>query len=61
MRLFIKNLKTPILISLKEEFEDLTSTRLNKNNLLNKDLSFLEARLLLNICNKNKAYKEIER
>ena len=61
MRLFIKNLKTPILISLKEEFEDLTSTRLNKNNLMNKDLSFLEARLLLNICNKNKAYKEIER
>ena len=61
MRLFIKNLKTPILISLKEEFEDLTSTRLNKNNLLTKDLSFLEARLLLNICNRNKAYKEIER
>lgn len=61
MRLFIKNLKTPILISLKEEFEDLTSTRLNKNNLLTKDLSFLEARLLLNICNKNKDYKEIER
>ncbi|MCW6702042.1 helix-turn-helix transcriptional regulator [Anaerococcus sp. NML200537] len=61
MRLFIKNLKTPILISLQEEFEDLTSTRLNKNNLLTKDLSFLEARLLLNICNKNKSYKEIER
>lgn len=61
MRLFIKNLKTPILISLQEEFEDLTSTRINKNNLLTKDLSFLEARLLLNICNKNKAYKEIER
>lgn len=61
IRLFIKNLKTPILISLKEEFEDLTSTRINKNNLLTKDLSFLEARLLLNICNKNKSYKEIER
>ena len=61
IRLFIKNLKTPILISLKEEFEDLTSTRLNKNNLLTKDLNFLESRLLLNICNKNKVYKEIER
>ena len=61
MRLFIKNLKTPILISLQEEFEDLTSTRLNKNNLLTKDLSFLEAILLINICNKNKSYKEIER
>lgn len=61
MRLFIKNLKTPILISLQEEFEDLTSTRLNKNNLLTKDLSFLESRLLLNICNDKNSYKNIDR
>lgn len=61
MRLFIKNLKTPILISLQEEFEDLTSTRLNKNNLLTKDLSFLESRLLLNICNDKNSYKNIYR
>lgn len=61
MKLFIKNLKTPILISLKEEFEDLTSTRLNKNNLMNKDLSFLEARLLINICNEKYEYKNIAR
>ena len=61
IRLFIKNLKTPILISLKEEFEDLTSTRLNKNNLLTKDLNFLESRLLLNICNDKNSYKNIDR
>ena len=57
----LKYLKTPILISLQEEFEDITSTRLNKNNLLTKDLSFLEARLLLNICIDKNSYKNIDR
>lgn len=59
MRLFIKNLKTPILISLKEEFEDLISTRLNKNKIFTGDLSFLEARLIVNVCNANGGYKNI--
>ena len=61
MRLFVKSLKTPILLSLTEEFEDITSSRINKNNILTRDLSFLEARLLINVCN-NKAYiKNIDR
>ena len=61
MKLFIKSLKTPILLSLTEEFEDITSARINKNNILTRDLSFLEARLLINVCNNKAYFKNIDR
>lgn len=61
MKLFIRSLKTPILLSLTEEFEDITSARINKNNILTRDLSFLEARLLINVCNNKAYYKNIDR
>lgn len=61
MRLFIKNLKTSILPNLAEEFEDLTSSKINKNSILIGDLSFLEARLLINICNDKNEFKNIGR
>ena len=59
--LFIKNLKTPILPNLSEEFEDLTSSKINKNSILIGDLSFLEARLLINICNDKNEFRNIDR
>lgn len=59
MRLFIKSLKTPILLSLEEEFEDITSSRINKNDILTGNLSFFETRLLVNICNENGGFKNI--
>lgn len=61
MRLFIKNLKTPILPNLAEEFEDLTSSKINKNSILIGDVNYLEARLLINICNDKKKFKNIDR
>ena len=61
MRLFIKFLKTPILLSLTEEFEEITSSRINRNNILTRDLSFLEARLLINVCNNKAYFKNIDR
>ncbi|MFO3666553.1 helix-turn-helix domain-containing protein [Anaerococcus kampingiae] len=61
MKLFIKFLKTPILLSLTEEFEEITSARINKNNILTRDLSFLEARLLINVCNNKAYFKNIDR
>ena len=61
MKLFIKSLKTPILLSLTEEFEEITSARINKNNILTRDLSFLEARLLINVCNNKTYFKNIDR
>ena len=61
MKLFIKFLKTPISLSLTEEFEEITSARINKNNILTRDLSFLEARLLINVCNNKAYYKIIDR
>lgn len=61
MRLFIKNLKTSILPNLAEEFEDLTSSKIIKNSILIGDLSFLEARLLINICNDKNEFKNIDR
>lgn len=59
IRLFIKSLKTPILLSLEEEFEDITSSRINKNKILSENLTFFEARLLVNVCNENGGYKNI--
>ena len=59
MRLFVKSLKTPILLSLTEEFEDITSSRINKNNILSGDLTFFETRLLVNVCNANGGFKNI--
>ena len=61
MRLFIKNLKTPILPNLAEEFEDLTSSKINKSSILIGDVNYLEARLLINICNDKKKFKNIDR
>ena len=61
MKLFIKFLKTPISLSLTEEFEEITRARINKNNILTRDLSFLEARLLINVCNNKAYYKIIDR
>ena len=61
LRLFIKSLKTPILLSLEEEFEDITSARINKNKILTGNLSFLEARLLINVCNNKAYFKNIDR
>ena len=61
MKLFIKSLKIPNLLSLTEEFEEITSARMNKNNILTRDLSFLEARLLINICNNKAYFKNIDR
>lgn len=59
MRLFIKSLKTPKLLSLEEEFEDITSTRINKNDIFTGDLTFFETRLLVNVCNENGGFKNI--
>lgn len=59
MRLFIKSLKTTKLLSLEEEFEDITSTRINKNDILTGDLTFFETRLLINICNEKGGFKNI--
>lgn len=59
MRLFIKNLKLPICINLSEEFESITSTRIKKNNLLSKEHSFIETRLLINICSQRDSFKGI--
>ncbi|MFO3666555.1 helix-turn-helix domain-containing protein [Anaerococcus kampingiae] len=59
MKLFIKSLKTPILLSLEEEFEYITSSRINKNNILSGDLTFFETRLLVNVCNANGGFKNI--
>lgn len=59
MKLFIKSLKTPKLLSLEEEFEDITSTRINKNDIFTGDLTFFEVRLLVNVCNENGGYKTI--
>lgn len=61
LRLFIKSLKTPILLSLEEEFEYITSARINKNKILTGNLSFLEARLLINVCNNKAYFKNIDR
>lgn len=61
LRLFIKSLKTPILLSLEEEFEYITSARINKNKILTGNLSFLEARLLINVCNDKAYFKNIDR
>lgn len=59
MRLFIKSLKTPKLLSLEEEFEYITSTRINKNDIFTGDLTFFETRLLINICNEKGGFKNI--
>lgn len=59
IRLFIKSLKTPILLSLEEEFEDITSSRINKNKIFTGDLTFFETRLLVNVCNENGGFKNI--
>lgn len=59
MRLFIKSLKTQKLLSLEEEFEDITSTRINKNDIFTGDLTFFETRLLVNICNEKGGFKKI--
>ena len=59
IRLFIKSLKTPILPNLAEQFEELTSYRINKNKILTGDLSFFETRLLVNICNEKGGFKNI--
>ena len=59
IRLFIKSLKTPILLSLEEEFEDITSSRINKNDILSGNLTFFETRLLVNVCNENGWFKNI--
>lgn len=61
MRLFIKSLKTPNLLSLEEEFEDITSSRINKNKIFTGDLTFFEARLLVNVCNDKAYFKNIDR
>ena len=59
MKLFIKSLKIPNLLSLEEEFEDITSSRINKNKILSEDLTFFETRLLVNVCNANGGFKNI--
>lgn len=59
MRLFIKSLKNPYLINLAGQFEDLTSTKININNILSGDLNFFETRLLVNVCNENGGFKNI--
>lgn len=59
IRLFIKSLKTPKLLSLEEEFEDITSSRINKNDIFTGDLTFFETRLLVNVCNENGGFKNI--
>lgn len=59
IRLFIKSLKTPKLLSLEEEFEDITSFKINKNKIFTGDLTFFETRLLVNVCNENGGYKNI--
>ena len=61
IRLFIKSLKNPILLSLEEEFKDITSSRINKNDILTGDLNFFETRLLINICNEKGGYKNISK
>ena len=47
------------MLSLEEEFEDITSTRINKNDIFTGDLTFFETRLLINICNEKGGFKNI--
>ena len=61
MRLFIKKLKNNITINFLEEFEYLTSSRIKRDNLLSKNHSFLESRLLINICNREEEFKNFYR
>ena len=59
MRLFIKKLTNPFVANFSEEFEGITSTRIKRDNLLNKNHSFLETRLLINICNREEEFKDV--
>lgn len=61
MRLFIKKLKNNITINFLEEFEYVTSSKIKRDNLLIKNHSFLESRLIINICNREEEFKNVSR
>ena len=61
MRLFIKKLKNNITINFLEEFEYVTNSKIKRDNLLIKNHSFLESRLIINICNREEEFKNVSR
>lgn len=61
MRLFIKKLKSNFMINFLEEFEYVTSRRIKRDNILSKNHSFMESRLLINICNREEGFKNVSR
>lgn len=61
MRLFIKKLTNPFVANFSEEFEGITSTRIKRDNLFNKNHSFLESRLIINICNREEEFKNVSK
>lgn len=62
LELFIKYLNDEVSNDdLKNHFEDLSSSKIKRNNFSNIDLSPIELRILLNIASDSKDFKNIER